>query len=249
MQDHKAVQLNDDQRAVVSTKLRDMSMGSQMLFNMLKDNEDVPAEMVRSVLSVTEHCVANIGALLDIPTMSAKEIEERHGEMRRLNMRIRELEGQIGQSQPPAMVRLSLGVLSRYLQHWWNLEGFGHISEEKYDRYGADVSFSCSLFGSFALINSATPVSDKELKKIWLDTLRDRGFDLSKDDGEIELIDNDNNRRVLIELFAKRIPSAAIFSFENFRSGKGSRFKLRGFKVRIRDMEDITQLPEPPPEE
>lgn len=238
--------LTPDQIAVAKNRLRDLLFGAGTLADLLKKGEELPHGLAKDVLTVAEYKIAELGKLFGVETVSEKEVERRHAEMRRLNMRVRELEAQIGASQSPAMIQMGLGVLSRYINHWWALEGFGHVSDESFDRYGATIKFSCSLFGEFPLVDSPTPVSDKDRKQQWLQSLLDRGFELIEKRGERELIDSDNNRQVLQKLFAIRIPSAVVVSFQNYRSGGG--YVMRGLEVRIRQLEDILQLPEPPKE-
>ncbi len=249
-QSAKHPELNPDQIAVAQRHLRDILMGAGTLAELLKKGEELPLGLAKNVLSVSEHKIADLGKLFGVDTVSEQKIEERHAEMRRLNMRVRELEGQIGASYSPGMTQMGLGVLSRHLSHWWEMEGFGHIAEEHYDRYGATIKFSCSLFGGFPLIGSDTPVSDAEHRKLWLQSLRDRGFDLCDDDGDRGLVDNENNRRVLLDLFAARIPSAIVVSFGcHSSSSDRRRFTMRDVEVRIRQLADIAQLPEPPAEQ
>lgn len=241
------LELTADQSAVLQQKLSDIMLGLGTMAGLLKRGESVPRDLAQSALSLSDYRLAEIGKLVGVDTLSAEKIEERHAEMRKANMRIRELEAQIGASHSPAMAKMSLGVLSQRLMHWWNLEGFGHISEESYNRYGATIKFSCSLFGNFRMIDSDTPISDKERKQMWLQSLRDRGFELHQEGREIDLIDNDNNRRVLLELFAARMPSSLILSFSNHYT-RGEIMEMRDIEVRIRDFEDILLLPEPPAE-
>jgi hypothetical protein len=242
------IELNQDQAAIAKHKLRDVQMASGTLADLLNKGEQIPRDLAKHALSLSEYKIAELGKLLGVDTESEQKIEERHAEMRRLNMRVRELEAQIGASQSPAMTQMGLGVLSRYLNHWWDLEGFGHISDERFDRYGATIKFSCSLFGNFSLLDSDTPVSDKDRKQRWLQSLRDRGFEILKEEGDRALIDSENNRRVLLDLFAARIPSAIVVSFENHRGAGGVHYMMRSVEVRIRQLADITQLPEPPAE-
>lgn len=238
--------LNPDQTAVAKRQFRDILMGVGTLADLLNKGEELPHGLAKDVLSVSEHKIAELGKLFGVDTVSEQKIEQRHGEMRRLNTRVRELEAQIGASQSPAMTQMGLGVLSRYLRHWWTLEGFGHISEESYDQYGATIKLSCSLFGSFPLLDSPTPVSDKDRKQQWLQGLADRGFELVADRDDRELIDNDNNRRVLLQMFAVRLPSAVVASFQNYRTGP--HYVMRSIELRIRKLGDIMKLPEPPAE-
>lgn len=239
------VTLNEDQAAVAQRLLRDIHMGAGTIIRVLADGEKLQVELARNVLSVTEYRMAELGKLLDIPTKSAEEVERRHADLRRANMRVRELESMLGQSQTPAVALMTLRGITEQVYNWWRLEGFGHVSEEAFTQYGMKVKFSCHLFGNFRLLDSDTPVSDEELREQWHAELRQRGFEFSESESEMKLLDNDSNRRLLCALFATRLPSSQVTNITNWHTRKDG-FVMRDIEVYIRNLDEIAALPVPP---
>jgi hypothetical protein len=243
--DKPDITLDADRLAVVMRRIRDTQMGLGTMASAFTDEGALSYGLARSILRVTEGYMRDLGDLLGVETVSAAEIEKRHGDLRRANTRIHELEAQLGAAQSPELTQLSLKAMKEHLTRWWEVEGFGHISEIEFGSYGAQVTFSCNLFGEFVLVDSPTPVSDKELKLQWHQSLRDRGFELTQGSGETKVVDNDANRKVLCEMIKTRIPSARITKVENSCS-RDSGFTLRSVEVFITKLVDIFQLPVPP---
>jgi hypothetical protein len=206
----------------------------------------VDAELPTNVLKVAEFELSDLGKTLGIETDSAAERDQRYVALRQANMRVRDLQAQLGNSQGADITQASIKALAARVDSWWKLEGFGHISDIAFGKHGCTVNFSCSLFGDFPLIDSATPVSDKERKALWHASLRDRGFVLAQDDRDWVIEDCDASRKALVDLFAHRLPSAHVLKLDNFHRSKVGRFVLRGVEVHISTLADILTLPEKP---
>lgn len=243
-EDKPDITLDADRLAVVMRRIRDTQIGLGTIASAFKDESTLSYGLAHSILRVSEGYIRDLGGLLGVETESAAEIQRRYGELRQANMRVHELEAQLGTAQSPELTQLSLGAMKERLTNWWSLEGFGHISEIEFGPYGAHVTFSCNLFGDFVLVDSPTPVSDKELKEQWHQSLRDRGFELIQSSGEFKAVDNDTTRKVLCDLFQSRIPSARITKIEN-NCSRRSGFTLRSVDVFITKLADIFQLPVP----
>lgn len=249
MTERKNISLNADQLAVAHRLARDLQFAVGTVDQQLKRAGSVEDELARNVLRVSEHTLAELGTLLGIPTQTKAEIEERSALLRAANLRVRALEAQLGAQQQPSDVKLGLKTLDERLHAWWNLEGFGHISKLQFGAHGCEIALSCHLFGNFSLTRSATPVSDKSRRAQWLDSLRERGFELGGDeDRELVLVDNDNNRAAIASLVRSRMPSARVQSFENSCIGNTGRLALREIHLWVRDFSDILSLPEPAPD-
>lgn len=244
MQDNPDISLNADQLAVTAKTIQDVQFAMATIADSLKRTGAVDAQLATSVLRVSEHYLADLGKLLGIPTQTAQEIEERSARLREANLRIRALEKQLGDVQAPALTQLSLNKMADQLNAWWDLEGFGHVSNIHFGAYGCEVDFCCHLFGNFRVIDSDTPVSDKERKRLWHENLAERGFVLTNEGREVAVCDCDQSRKVLMELFAVRLPSASVRSFDNHYK-KGSGATLEGVKVFVRDIAEFLALPVP----
>lgn len=238
----REISLDPDKRAVAAREIRDIHLGLAALTDFLQKDAVVTVEFVHNVISVVEYRLGELARELGVETDGTVQREERYAKLREANGRIRELEGLLGNAEAPELTQMALKKLHERLNGWWDLEGFGHVSEVAFGPYGAEVNFSCSLFGDFRLTDSRSPVSDKERKALWHKSLEDRGFELLWDGREPSLKDCDRTRRVLAELFSGRLPSAKISSYVNHASRVGA-FELRSVTVFIRRLEEILALP------
>lgn len=244
MTDEKEIKLDPDNQAVLLRTIREMQMAWQTLGKAFESDGEVSEDLARNILSVTEYNTSDIGKKLGIKTETEEMITQRHANLRAANLRVRDLEAQLGASVTPTAVQTSLGVLEERIHDWWKLKGFGHVSEESFGRYGCKVKLSCHLFGDFSLIQSETPISDKERWALWIEHIKSQGFLLGEDSREPLLIDCDHNRKVLIDLISHDLPSSKVISFGN-HSYKGG-FKLQDVNIYIYKLEDILELPQKP---
>lgn len=237
--------LNEDQRAVMLRELRDMSFGIGHLYSQLQKGESVPLDLAKNILYLNVSRNEQICKLTGIEIEDAKEREDRYARMRLLNERIRELETELGTNGSVEQTIEHIKVASSNLEKWWDVEGFAHISDIRFTKWGGvQVDFSCTLFGDFSLTQSKTPVSDKERKKQWYASLKERGFRLGEEPGERDpvLIDCDQNREALLNLFGQAMPSARITETTNHYNSRAKFPVLRSIKVYIQDLNDIVAL-------
>ncbi|WP_455233157.1 hypothetical protein [Geopseudomonas aromaticivorans] len=236
--------LDADASAVALGKIKDVQFALATIAEPIKAGQPLSHELARNVLRVSEYNIAEIGQKIGVETQTAADIEKRHADLRAANLRIRELEAQLGNAQAPEATQMSLRTLNDRLNAWWRKEGFGLVSETAFGPYGCKVTFSCHLFGDFTLIDSPTPVSDKERMAQWHDSLRQRGFMLVSASREVEIADCDASRKALCDLIMEHMPSARVISIGN-HSHRGQGFTVRNMEVFIRKLEDILELPVP----
>jgi hypothetical protein len=239
--------LDEDATAVVKRMIKETQEALASLVFFMDSPEPLEHESARSVLSVAEYRMADIGKKLGVETMSGDEIERRHLALRTANGRVRELEAQLGNAQSPQLIQLGVRTLEERINAWWRHEGFGLVSEISFGPYVCKVKLSCGLYGDFAVIASETPISDKERKRLWHESLRDRGFVLTEEYSEVGVLDCDASREALCAFISSRLPTARVVSFEN-HVRRQSGYVLRGAEVIIRDWEEIMALPVGEPE-
>lgn len=235
--------LSEDQQAVARRHLQDALLSCQTLMEAVSRTGQVP-EVAASALAVAEFRLADVARLFGVETDGVAKQEERYAALRRANGRVRELEELLGQGASAQQTAAALKTLAKRLNQWWDQEGFGHISEMRFTDGGhLDVTFSCHLFGAFRLLDSPTPVSDKQRRAQWLQSLSERGYDVVDDEGsrDMELLDTDASRAVLLQLFAKHLPSSRVIAFTNHSNRKGA-FTMRDVRLYIYDLEDVAAL-------
>ena len=245
MPSSQILKLSRDKNAVALRQIRQIREAVGTIFGIIQDGTAINAELATNCVKVAEFELAYLCKTLGIETDSAQERDQRYVQLRQANERIRELEAQLGNVQAPEVTQMSLKQMAEQLRLWWRHEGFGHVSDMAFGEYVCKVNFSCSMFGDFRLVDSDTPVTDKERKACWYDSLRERGFVLIEDDREWALADCDASRQALCELFKSRLPSSKVFKFDNVQRHRVDGFVIRGAEGYIHQIADILSLPVP----
>lgn len=240
--DDSPISLTADQDAVLrrTVRLIQQNLGSLII----KQGDELIRGVAQASLRITESNISELGKLLGACTEAEQEINRRHGELRAANIRIHELEAMMGQALDPAVIQMGLKSLDEQLNGWWNLEGFGLVREISFGSYNCKVNFSCSLFGDFHLTDSPTPLTDKEQKALWRQSLVDRGFVLFEYSGDMHLMDCEKTRATLYALFQNRLPGSRISRFISHENKAGS--SLDAIEVSINKIEQIKNLPVAP---
>lgn len=193
--------------------------------------------------------MAEISKQINVQTETRAEVEERAAKIRAANIRIRDLERQIGELAQIDLTIQSVKLLEEKFQHWWRTQGLGHTSKFSIRGSGAKATLSAYLYGNHSSMFSKTPVSDKENGELWIQSLVDKGYTLTGTDGDgqgnIELVDCDKNRALIKEFIAQQLPSAEIMSTANSHT-KQRGAVIRDIKIFIRDLHDIDALSAPP---
>ena len=214
----------------------------------LLTKDELDADYATTLLGLVELNMADVSTRIGVPTENQAEVEERFALIDAANIRIHELERQLGEAAQIDSLIHGVKLLEEKLRHWWKTEGFGHTSKFSIDSYGAKATLSGALSGKLSSIFSDTPVSDKEDKMLWLNYLVKEGFVLSgfdnKDKREVELVDCDKNRDLIVKLISDQVPSAVICSISNFGRQNGI-FLIRDIEIMVRDLHDIDRLPSP----
>lgn len=207
--------------------------------------EGLTREHARNVMNVVETQLRDLGQLLGVDTEAAQRIEERHADIRRANLEVRRLEQLLAQQMPTEAIQPALYQLGKQLYRWWQLEGFGHVSEISFGEHSLNAKFSCQFIGCKPTVEGGEALSPAERKAQWLANLERRGFVLMDDDGK-GVSDCSQSREALRNLFALRLPGAKIHQFVSREGRHGS--KLVDVHVYLYNLEHITALPVPAPE-
>jgi hypothetical protein len=210
----------------------------------LQRDGTVDAELAENFVKVAEFELVDLCRALGLETNGTREMTRRYAELRAANARVHELETLLGNTQSPETTQAALKNLADRLETWWGKEGFGLVSDVSFGAYSCKVNFSCILYGDFRLIDSPTPVSDKERKRLWHESLRERGFVLVQEGSrDLRIQDCDVSRQALMRLVKTRLPSFKISEFTNHSLQGSSEFALRSVEGYIHNIADIQGLP------
>ena len=223
--DTKVILSQDEQKAVLKN-INKMMSSLGFLRELTKDNNLVNNN-VWSCLGINEHLIADISKSLGYDSIIAKEIEERHKEIRDANTRIRELEQEIGQGVSSDAVVGALRLYEDIFRAWYKTEGFDYVSCGYYQtgitgEFSARMDFceECEYPNNDVYLAMWKENSGAQKKS-------DDGWDIRKGQFESgEMLDTENNKAKVTNLISTAFPNARINSFEARRNDYGT-FSLR----------------------
>lgn len=237
--------LNDDAKAVAAKELRSLIDASRTALAGLEQGS-LTTELAQTVLFIAESRLVKVCKVTGVEIDSIAERDQRFAQLRAANMRIRELESQLGAQVSPTHVKEALGRLSSKIKGWWRKQGLGHVRDVRFLLNGAcEVKLSCSLRGDFSFSMSETPVSDKDRHKEWLASLQTKGFVLKKgrhSDDDV-LVDCDASKAALTSMIYGAFPTAR-FGEVSSHWGRNGVAELREACLMITDLREIEALPE-----
>lgn len=235
------VKLTSDEKAVLLKTIAEMYSAASTLHSLIK--EDELTEEMKSILpSLLEAFFKDISIKLDYESTITKEREERYVLLREANTTIDELRKQLGSQNPVDGLKEHLTLLHDKVSDWWDDYGFHYVANPKFSsngNYFAEFSFMLEMR---SLSHSQTPISDKTENETHLQNLRDKGFQFADGLGrgnEFYLIDNDTNRKLLLEMLRERFPSLQVHSWKNQKVGKNDDYIIRYVDFAIYNLTDI----------
>jgi hypothetical protein len=138
--------------------------------------------------------------------------------------------------------------ISNALHDWWSKQGFVLVREEAYGPYGMSAEFSLGLNTS-AWSFTDSPVTERNEKLLKVEQMKAEGWDIRevKEESEPVLVDNDQNRRKVIDLFKTQFPSCIFHRIENLRLSRSSTdynemFRLWEVKLFIKDYGELQRV-------
>lgn len=238
------INLTADAEAVGLKTISSLQLALATIAERLKAGT-LDSALATTCLQLAEFNLSEIGQILCIQTDSAADRAKRFVEVRAANEKVRELSELLGGKQSPEVTKLSIQALDARLNDWWDFEGFGHISEISFGRYGCKVVFSAALNGPRPLVGSSTPVSDVAAELAWQTELVTRGFMLTDVPGarDLALLDCDHNRDLMAQLIVGKMPSASLQKIENVYRGRIGQRVMHSLQVYVANLSEIDALP------
>jgi sRNA-binding carbon storage regulator CsrA len=242
MNDVKIIELNQDEKAVALKATSDIFFAAQELYKRIKE-DNLDEEMKETMMNLLEHYVVKAAEPLKFDSRSAEKIEANHRDIRAANVRIHELEKQLGDKNPIVGLVNLLDSLRWTVYHWWNYCGFALVSEETFGCYGFKGEFI--LMTSHVRSMSKSPVTDKEKAKNKIEEMIDSGLEMEKEEGgDWAVLDTDGNKKIISEAIKKTFPSAKICKWETVYMYNSEKHRLRQCEVYIKNLEEIKAVEE-----
>lgn len=239
--------LTPDGRAVVSRELNKLKGVVNELLNQVSKGTALERPFLQTLLGLAEFHFSDVAKGLSLTSESADVVERRVQELREANLRVQQLEAQLGGLVGAEQLKAGVKLLTQRIETWWRQKGLGLTQRVSFGEHSCEVVFSCTLFGDFHLIDSDTPVSDKERLARWHASLEEAGFVLSSKASlrDIDVIDCDQSRAALLALLKQYLPTARVWAFES-RAGynrTSDQMTLASVTLHLRDYDEIMGLP------
>lgn len=240
--------LTEDQKAVVERELKSAFDSMAMLLQWIKDGslrEDMKETLPNLIDGFMKTVKETIGFTGE-ESEREKEMNESIGQY--FQKQIKDLEVALESQNSISSISANVEHAFRKIDKWWDIEGFEYIRKKQITGGGImkfELGFSLD---SFTSNYSKTPVTDKESLKTKIQYLMDEGFEFTpkKRGYRLEVIDNDNNRKILIKMIKDAFPSAKIWKFNNhlrlMRDEQESFLIIRGVEVTIPELNDVENL-------
>lgn len=245
---NQTVQLNEDQKAVVEREIKSAYSALSTLLDWVKKDElsedmkETLPSLVNSYLATVKEAIGYTGA----ESEREKEMKESVGQY--YQNQIKELKQALENQHSVAGVTAQVKLACDKIDKWWDIEGFQYIREQSITGNGNAIVKFGFMLDTCASSYSETPVSDKKEKQTKVQYLMEKGFQLTpkKNGFDLDVLDNDNNRKLLLHMIKEAFPSATIVNFENHvrrtNDEQENHFILREMKVIIYDLHDIDAL-------
>lgn len=188
--------------------------------------------MLNTHISLTEAYVVDFLKAVGYDGMLEAEKNERFKEIRELHEQNRALREQLGQKVTNEDFRERIKIMTKSIKEWWNIYGFGYVSEIVFVEYAVKIKLSGSITEAYYGRDSRDTVGTK------LEYLTGLGFEMT--DGEIynkSVRATDENIEKLTNLLVNKFPSATIE--EMVISPYSKSREIKEIEVYIRNLDDI----------
>lgn len=187
--------------------------------------------MKETHLSLAEHYTMDFLNAMKYDGVLKKENEKRFSEIRKLHEQNRELRSQLGEKVTNEDFRERAKNISKSIRKWWNIKGFGYVSEIQFTEYGhVKVKLSGMISETYYDRDGRDTMENK------IKYLKEIGFDF--DEEKEELLMNDKNLETLTNLITTQYPSAIINEITINPTSKSKR-TYREIVIDIMNLDDI----------
>lgn len=232
-------------------KTNDLLSSLGFFRNLILEYEPKKAD-VWTHLGLLEHGIVELSELTGYNGMLQKEHEARHAEVRVANIRIRELEAELGAGTGPDAVGSGIAHYMEVLGTFYSACGFRYASMDP-TRWGIHADFTHELSKTV----ERSPFADRKLLAM---AILERDFIPGLENWELEhdqfhdnLLDTDKNRANLRAMYADVFPGDEVREFRSIRDGNMYYLKheitvswnnLAAWEAKIRQIAKEHNLPE-----
>ncbi|MEX3623738.1 hypothetical protein [Viridibacillus arvi] len=240
--------LDADKKAVVEREIKSAYGALATLLEWVR-NDSLTVEMKESLPNLVDLYLRNVKESIGFTGEESereKEIKESIGQY--YQKEIKELQQALANQNSIAGISATTKLAFEKIDKWWGIEGFDYIRKKSITEGGLIKLELGFMIDSLTSRYSKTPVSDKELLKTKVQYLEEKGFQFTpkKRGYRLDVIDNDNNRKLLQQIIKEAFPSSRIWKFENHmrrtNDEKDDYFVIRSVEITIVELSDIDRL-------
>lgn len=242
--DKKYINLTEDEKAVFKREGTKISQNLGMLNKLINDNK-LNDELKNNILKVIQFSLNDINeALHFLNEKSDLEKDIELSMIKEYQLKIKQLEESIQSKEQIANVIIPTKMLFEKIDKWWKTEGFNYIRTESLtSRCNIELELSI-LLESYSIMYTKKPETAKKMLQTQKQYLMDKGFQFKSNESKSYLIDNDNNKSLLISLIKESFPSAKIWNINNHLAEVDNEqfFAIDSLKLTILDILDVENL-------
>lgn len=242
--ENKIIKLSKDEKSIVKREINSIFGSLKALYDWIEEDklvEDMKENLPKLIdynLNGVKKAIGYTGELTEREkSIEAAIIADQQQEIDSLKSAVKE------SNQLSSVCANTISIFEK-IKKWWEIEGFEYLQDKKINAGGlVEINFGFML-NSMLSNYSETPETDKENLQTKVEYMKDKGFEFMKD--SLDILDNDNNRHLLMDMMEEAFPSSKVVKFENHcRSRLGSReriFIIRSFQVIIENIKDVENL-------
>lgn len=242
------IKLNEDQKTVIEREIKSAYSSMATLLEWVKDGslrEDMKETLLKLIDGYMKTVKETIGFTGE-ESEREKEMTESIGQY--YQKQISDLQQALKSQHSLSGISANIEIAFKKLDRWWDIEGFNYMRDKQITAGGVIKLELGFMLDSFASNYSATPITDKKELKTKVQYLVDKGFQFTpkKRGYGLDIIDNDNNRKLLAKMIKDAFPSSRVWKYDNHlrRTNKENDdyFILRGVEITISELSDIENL-------
>lgn len=228
--DQTPIVLSDEQNAQTQ-KCIDNIFHSLSFFK-VRLNDRPNKTDVHTHMQLLESYYKELASLVSYDSVLTDELNMRNAALREANSKIEQLTAQLGSELSPQAVTGALRHYDKIISLFYGAIGLHYASLQKFTQVGIIYEFDSDM----DLEPTTGYTSDKELSKQFQSklpflTTETSGLDIHFDTYHASLLDTDNNRKHMIDLFRQYFPDIVFTEFHSRKNDYDS-FSLR-FTVHI----------------
>lgn len=218
--ENKGLAINEDNKKYLLKTIKDLIQTSAFLRDFIEKN-NLTEDMENALPSLIESHTIDILKALGYESSLEKKQVERNAQIKSLYKENRglmvKLEDCASNAFDPALIVNSISKIERTLKDRWDNRktGLDGLVKLKIEGHYAYIEF-IPMFMSHCH-SSATPDTCEKEFKIFIDSVKDKGYVFAED--KIELLFNDINNKLICEFISSIVPGINIQEIKNINYG------------------------------